>query len=90
MYGTIVPSVALTSGNSGTPELFERLSSLMSKGVGSMSKYIAGLSTNLPHPLKLDWGHVILFSTRAKWLQRARRLKHWDDRPCSEDWQQGL
>ncbi len=90
MYGTIVPLVALTSGNSGTPELFGRLSSFMSKGIGLMSEYIAGLSTNRPHPLTLDWGHVILLSARAKWLRRARRLKNWDDCPGSEDWQRVL
>ncbi len=54
VYGTIRPSMALTSRNSGTPELFGRLSSFMSKGVGSMSEYIAGLSTNPPYPLTLD------------------------------------
>jgi hypothetical protein len=51
------------------------LSSAMLKSVGSMSKYIVRLSTNLAHPLTLDWGHVILLSAQAKWLQRAQRFK---------------
>jgi hypothetical protein len=75
VYGTMSPLSFRISGNSGTLALFGRSSSVMLKGVGLMSKYIAGLSTNLAHPLTLDWGHVIFLSAQAKWLHRAQRLK---------------
>ena len=49
-------------------------------GFGSMSAYIAGISTMPAQPFTVDWGHVIRFSARAKWLRRARRLKKFGHR----------
>ncbi len=50
-------------------------------GFGSMSAYIAGISTMPAQPFTVDWGHVIRFSARAKWLRRARRLKKFGQLP---------
>ena len=50
-------------------------------GFGSMSAYIAGVSTMPAQPFTVDWGHVIRFSVRAKWLRRAQRLKKFGRLP---------
>ena len=70
-----MPSLAKIGGNSGTPVVVGRFNNQGSNGCGSMSAYIAGARTILAHPLTVDCGCVIRLSARAKWLQRALRLK---------------
>ncbi len=67
VYGTmVVPSAVYIGGNLGTPVVVRRFSNFKSKGFGSMSEYMVGVSTKPAHPLTWDWGHAIRFSVRVK------------------------
>jgi hypothetical protein len=63
---TVVPSAEYIGGNLGTPVVVGRFSNFKSKGFGSKSEYMAGVSTKPAHPLTWDWGHAIHFSARKK------------------------
>ncbi len=57
------------------------INNFRTNGFGSISAYIAGISTMPAQPFTVDWGHVICFSARAKWLWRAQRLKKFGRLP---------
>ncbi len=62
----MVPSAVYIGRNSRTPAVLGRFSNFNVKGFGSMSEYMAGVSTKPAHPLTWDWGHAICFSACMK------------------------
>jgi hypothetical protein len=62
----VVPTAAYIGGNFGTQVVVGRFGNFKSKGFGSTSEYMAGVSTMQAYLLTWDWGHAIHFSVRAK------------------------